>query len=264
MIFRRKDTVTTHAAINADGATRVDASLRMPHGILQIGGGAAQADLMEATFVTPEGREPQVDYRVTGEHGSLTVTQPNHFSSNGTNDWDVRFGEHVPLALALQLSAGKLTADLSQVPLTSLQVKQSAGQSTLNLDGDQVFLTGVDIDQSAGELDLSMPGTYPLLRSIDVQSSAGDIRLDLRGVLLQDVSVSVRTSAGSIEVLLPDSVNVHAHVRTTVGSVRAHGLVRGDGGWVSDGPRSGPCVSLAVRATAGQITLQQGTGAGAA
>ncbi len=261
MIFRRKDTVTTHAAINANGATRVDARLRMPHGTLKVSSGATQGDLLDATFTTPEGREPKVEYDVAGERGTLIVTQSNQLPSNGTNEWEVHFGENVPLALSLDLSAGTLHADLTQVPLTALSLKQSAGRSTLNLDGDQVFLTGVSIEQSAGELDLTMPGTYPLLRTLDVQSSAGELRLDLRGVLLQDLNVNVRTSAGTIEVLLPDTANVEATLRTTVASVRANGLVRSNGGWVSDGMRTGPRITLAVRATAGQITLQQGAGA---
>ena len=52
MIFRRKDTVTTHAAINANGATRVDARLRMPHGTLKVSGGATPVSYTHLTLPT--------------------------------------------------------------------------------------------------------------------------------------------------------------------------------------------------------------------
>lgn len=258
MIFRRKETVTTHAKLGADGATRVDAHLRMPHGVLRLAGGAA--DLLDATFVTPEGAEPEVEYDVQDTQGTLEITQSRLKSMrnfDGKNEWDVRFGRDVPLALRVDLSAGELTGDLAQVPLSSFKLKESAGRATLDLGGDQVFLTAVDIEQSAGELDLRLPGTYPLLRTLDMQSSAGELKLDLRGTLLRDLDVQVRTSAGHITVLLPSNANITASVRATVSKVRATGLVSQNGGWVSSGSRPGPQVNVAVRATAGDITLVQ-------
>ncbi|MEX1157596.1 MAG: toast rack family protein [Thermomicrobiales bacterium] len=259
MIFgRNKDNpeLTTEETVNPQGATSVRVKLDMSVGSLRLNGGAT--NLMDAHFEFNEGMEPRVHYAIHDGRGELRVDQPSRPRSfNITrNRWDVRLNDNLPLDLEIDNSAGEAEIDASSLSLTSVELEQAAGQADVRLNGDQLRLTHIDADVAAGKLDLQMRGAYPAMRDLRVETSAGQIRLDLTGEWSSEVDIKVDVIAGEAIVKLPKTANIIATASTTVGRVRARGLVQEGDRYRLDVPGAAGTLRLKAVANVGQIVLE--------
>ena len=85
--------------------------------------------------------KPAVNYTITGGNGELDVRQPGtdniHFGGRSQhNDWNLRFGNQLPLDLEIKMGAGTGRLQLSGLPLTHLRVEGGAGTLFVDLSGD--------------------------------------------------------------------------------------------------------------------------------
>lgn len=126
--------------VEAQGAKNVHAEIELGAGDLNLTGGAAH--LMDADcFYSRASRKPEVSYDVTGATGELRIRQVNKEriqfgDGGGNNDWNLRFGNQVPLDLNVKMGAGTGRMELSGMQLTHLSVEGGAGTLFVDLSGD--------------------------------------------------------------------------------------------------------------------------------
>ena len=258
MFGRNKDNpeTTREDSIDAQGATTARVKLDMNVGTLRLGGGST--NLMDARFEFNEGYEPHVDYTVHNGRGELRVDQPSFPKSlNITrNRWDIRLNDRLPIDLEIDNGAGEAEIDASSLSLTSFEFDNGAGEAEVKLNGDQLRLAHVEAEVAAGRLDLEMRGAYPAMREMRVEASAGQIRLDLTGEWSSEVDIKVEVVAGEIVVKLPKTVNIVATASTTVGRVKARGLMVDGDRYRLDAPGSTATLRLKAVANVGQVVLE--------
>lgn len=264
-------TRTLNKAVDAGGATLVDATLDISKGDLRVSGGASS--LMQGTFnYNVTSWRPVTDYIMPlkgatdtsqSTTGTLTVIQPStgwwHWWQwlHGENKWDIRFGSGIPIDLKVNQSWGTGDLDLAGVDLSALDASSSAGETTVGLGGSMPSLKSVNLGQSAGKLTLTMDGSYPALETLAVKNSAGAINADLTGQWTRDMSGSIKNSAGAITVRLPRGVGVYVTARTSAGSVSANGMdSRGSGVFVNSAYGKSPVtLRISIKNSAGNISL---------
>ncbi len=153
------DLTTDSKTVEAAGAEAVEVNIKMGAGELQISGGA-QA-LMEADFTyRTRRRPPEVDYRVAGSKGFLTVRQHRGGTvvfGSSRNEWDIRLNSQIPADLKINLGAGESTLDLAEVVLRSLTVDMGVGEMKLDLRGRHDRDLDVTIDGGIGSGTIYLP-----------------------------------------------------------------------------------------------------------
>jgi hypothetical protein len=153
------DLTTDSKTVEAAGAEAVEVNLKMGAGELQVSGGA-QA-LMEADFTyRTRRRPPEVDYRVAGPKGILTVRNRRSGGvvfGGSKNEWDIRLNSRIPTDLSIDLGAGESTLDLADVDLRSLTVDMGVGEMKLDLRGRHDRDLEVTIDGGIGSGTIYLP-----------------------------------------------------------------------------------------------------------
>jgi hypothetical protein len=194
--------------LGLEGAERINAKIEMAVGKLAIGGGSD--DLLDAEFTyNIEEWKPVIKYSVNGDLGDLAVrqreTKGRAFGRGFKCDWDLRFGDKVPLALALEVGAGECHLDFEDLPVTDL-----------------------DLTFGAGDVDVIIGGSKTLTE-FDLEAGAGDIMLDLAGDWDTDLDARIKAGVGKITVYLPEDVGVRVETSKGIGKVSMSGLTtKGD------------------------------------
>lgn len=166
--------------VEAGDAQKAAATIDMGAGELLVRGGSDA--LMEGTyeFTKPSWR-PEVDYAVTDGEGYLSVRTPRQLdfgiTGNVRYQWDIAFGDSVPLVLKVRMGAGKADLDLRGTQLTDLNVNLGAGDTTIDLSGDWDHDVTADITAGAGTLTLRVPANVGV-RLVGYQDGLGSYRAD--------------------------------------------------------------------------------------
>lgn len=145
-------------SVDLQGAQSVAANIQMPAGQLEVGGGSDH--LLDAEFnYTTQMEKPGVAYTVTNGHGQLDVTQrqegPNF--GRGHDDWNLHFGDAIPLDLSLNMGAGQSDMKLGDLNITNLTVNIGAGQMNLDLTGDRKNNLQAQIHGGVGSAKIRLP-----------------------------------------------------------------------------------------------------------
>jgi len=186
-------------SVELDGTGPVRVEINFGAGDLTLSGGAQE--LMEADFTyNVANLKPEVEYA----DGTLVVRQPE---SNGfpalqritefRNEWGLRLYEDVPMDLSVDVGGGTSDLQLAGLSLTSLNVNQGAGQSTVDLTGDWARDLDVTIDAGAADLTVRLPGDV----GVRVEVDRGPTMIDAPG-LEQDGSVYTNEAYGVAKVTL--------------------------------------------------------------
>jgi len=208
------DLTTDSKTVEAAGAETVEVNLKMGAGELQVSGGA-QA-LMEAEFTyRTRRRPPEVDYRVTGTKGFLTVRQHRRggvFIGSSKNEWDVRINSRIPADLRINLGAGESTLDLADIDLRSLTVDMGVGEMKLDLRGKHDRNLDVTVDGGIGSGTIYLPREVGVrvridggIGSVDAHefSKNGHIYTnDAYGKSPVTIDISIDAGIGSIDLRL--------------------------------------------------------------
>jgi len=183
--------------------------LEMTAGDLKVDGGSAK--LMDGSFRfnVPEW-EPSVQYADEGSHGSLTVKQPGPSSSTGNteNKWDVRLNDGVAIDLSATLGAGDATLTLGTMNLQHVDVKEGAGDLTVDLRGAPKRSYDVTVKSGTGDTKIHLPRSVGIVAT--AAGAVGDIHvngLEKRG----DRWVNPNHEG--------DAVVVHVDVKGAVGDI---------------------------------------------
>jgi hypothetical protein len=196
---------TRSQVVERDGAAPVTVEIAMGAGKLDIAGGARE--LLEATFTYNVAElEPAASYA----NGRLAVRDQGVRTSVGSlldirdfrNEWELHFSEEAPLAMDLELGAGRANLELGELALTRLDIDGGAGEVVVDLSGSQT------------------------LRQLSYNAGAGASTIDLSGDWAGDLDADINGGLGAITVRLPAGVGVRVGVDTGIGAVEASGLQR--------------------------------------
>jgi hypothetical protein len=151
---------TESRSVEPENAVSVHANLRIGIGELNLTGGADT--LMEADFAyNVSSWQPQVNYEVVGDTGTLTVEQQGLGEGIPTpdarNEWDLRLNDAVPLDLGVQMGGGVSNLDLDSLTLRGLSIDMGAGSTTVDLTGDWERDLSALVRGGAGEVTVLLP-----------------------------------------------------------------------------------------------------------
>jgi hypothetical protein len=158
-------------SVGLENAKTVNATIEMPAGTLDLGGGTQQ--LLDADFIFNKGRgTPEVQYSVDNGEGSLHVSheETHHIHFSTTHDtWRLRLNNEVPL---------------------DLKINMGAGQCNLRLNG--MNESRLDLNMGAGELDADFTGKRKTDLDVYINGGVGEARIHLP----KDIGVEVRATGG--------------------------------------------------------------------
>ena len=171
---------TKSETVELGSAETVRVNLDGGFGELYVEGGASE--LLEADFrYNIDELEPEVDYSVSGDTGRLTVSNRDNINVIPTgeveSEWRLAFAENVPMEMDIALGFGDSDLDLSDLTVTSLEVKAGAGRLDLNV-GNQT-LDRLKVEAGLGDVSVDVFGGS--IGRFDFQSGAGLTVIDLRG-----------------------------------------------------------------------------------
>jgi hypothetical protein len=156
---RTGDLKTDMQTVKLGNAKSVSVELQMGAGDLKVKGGAA--GLLDGTFsYNVPAWKPKIEYRESGDRGTLTIAQPGDSHSNFGDtkySWDVRLNNKVPLELHVEMGAGNSDLALSDLSLTKLHVEVGAGRSTVDLAGDWKRDVDAHIEGGVGNATVKLP-----------------------------------------------------------------------------------------------------------
>lgn len=146
-------------SVDLGSADEARVQINMNAGELTIAGGAET--LMEATFrFNVANWQPQVDYRLNGSQGVLTIEHQNDdipVSSGLVNEWTIGLSNAVPIALDINAGAGETALDLRGLDLTDLQLEMGAGNSTIDLSSTLNHDLNATIQGGVGNVTVRLP-----------------------------------------------------------------------------------------------------------
>jgi 3-keto-L-gulonate-6-phosphate decarboxylase len=209
-----EDLITDSKTVEAAAAEAVEMNVKMGAGELRVSGGA-QA-LMEAEFThRTRRRAPEVDYRVIGTKGFLSVRQRRGggvFIGSSRNEWDIRLNSGIPADLKINLGAGESRLDLAEIDLRSLTVDMGVGEMKLDLRGKHERDLHVSIDGGIGSGTIYLPREVGVRVRVDGGIGSVDAReFDKKGhVYTNDaygkspvtIDISIDAGIGSIDLRL--------------------------------------------------------------
>ncbi len=144
--------------VDRQGSEPVRVHIQMPAGELKLSGGASK--LMEADFNYDQAEgKPEISYHVSGDSGELEITQPGKKFHMGPtrNDWNLRFGNNVPMELKVEMGAGKSDFKVGDLTLSRLEINMGAGQVAADLTGDWKKDLDAEIHGGVGHALIRLP-----------------------------------------------------------------------------------------------------------
>lgn len=166
-------TESRNIAVGAAETVRVE--IRMGAGDVSIRRGRGKG-LLESTFRYSERQgPPEVRYDLARTIGRLAIESPHGSFSTGhsTNEWRLHFGDSVPLDFKIQLGAGQCDADLSALPIRSVEIAMGAGQLELNLSGRYDRDVDVTVNGGVGQARIVLPKRFGAIA--DVAGGIGSV-----------------------------------------------------------------------------------------
>lgn len=199
------DLQTESETVELGEAESVSVDIDMGAGELDVSGGAG--NLLEATFTyNVDELDPTVTYsngRLVVGHGDVKAGIGSFFDLDDyRNEWDLRFGDGIPMEMTIDLGAGRVDLTLGSLAMTRL-----------------------DINAGAGDVDLDLSGSQTLNR-LDFDMGAGELTLDLTGEWQDDLDAAIRGGVGALNLKLPSDVGVRIEVDGGIGGVDTSGLTK--------------------------------------
>jgi uncharacterized membrane protein len=162
------------AAIPLDGAARGNLHLDYSAGHLQIHAGATKDTLLQGTFGGGLAMQSAHDgdlltsrLSARERRGLMSLRYPWAWGNANTLDWDLMLNAEIPTALTIEASAGQADLDLSELRLTSIDLKASASSVAISLPA-HAGETRVRIEASVSSFEIHVPpGVAAQIRSTE-------------------------------------------------------------------------------------------------
>lgn len=183
---------TETRSVDLDNSEEVKVDLKIGAGELRVDGGSDK--LMDARFVYNRLRlRPEVSYTAGGFRGHLRVEEPNHVGTVGSRHvWDLRFNDHKPLDLDVNLGAGESQLNLGDLTLRRVHVEMGVGELKLDLRGTPKNDYLVDVHGGVGEATVYLPENV----GIEAHAHGGIGDISARGLIKREGGEYVNDAYG--------------------------------------------------------------------
>jgi hypothetical protein len=155
--------------VELKGARAVEARFYFGAGQIEMFGGTKH--LLEGVFEYNIQRwRPEIDYRIEGSRGFLSVRQGDSAgipAGNGRNFWDIYLNEDIPLDLIIDMGAGEGELDLKDLNLTSLDIDIGVGELEVDISGRYEIDLDVVIDGGVGSTTVYLPRDTGVIVQVD-------------------------------------------------------------------------------------------------
>ncbi len=138
---------TRNQTVETKDVSEVNVDIAFGAGKLKITGGAEE--LLDAQYKNSSAiPNPQVAYRYNKTEGHLTIKQENVVNIPfGKSEWDLKLNNNIPIDLNLKCGAGDVLLRMSELNLSSLNLKYGAGEMKVDLRGNwdhdiEIWITG--------------------------------------------------------------------------------------------------------------------------
>ena len=127
--------------------------------------------------------EPQVDYEMDGDLGTVTIKQPRAsgmpFDFTEERYLHLHLPEGIPTELEVNSDLGQTTVDLTGLEITNLDVEAGSGQLNVTLP-QQAEMDNLRVKADLGQVNVIAPdGAELTTRSFDVNSGSGQLNVTL-------------------------------------------------------------------------------------
>lgn len=156
-----------------------------------------------------------ISYRVSDGKGRLIIESRDRKKSkerergrrrSGNQKWDIQLNPELPLALNLELGAGKGELDLTGLRITDLKVSSGASSVEMSCnEPNRATLEKVEIESGVSKF--SAVNLCNLnFQKLKFEGGVGAYKLDFGGKLQQDAEVEIQVGLGAISIVVPDDV----------------------------------------------------------
>lgn len=201
---------TDSRTIALEGAKKLEIKCTFAAGRLNIEPASmSDAAKIDAEY-DPDRIDLDVDYRVRGEAGQLTIDTDHHGRDVDTDDnyLDLTLSDVLPTDLRLELGACKSELELGGVPLTLLDMEIGAASSRVTFSKpNPVRMRRMNIDVGASSAKLYKVGNANAER-IKCSVGAASSHIDLTGEYHGETEIDISVGVASAEVVLPSNVPV--------------------------------------------------------
>jgi predicted membrane protein len=116
---------------------------------------------MDATFrYNIDKWKPRFSYVDEGQVWNLTVRQPNQnikVEADAVNEWDLKFGNMVPMDLSIGIGTGNADIKLTSLDVVSLSIGAGSGDIALDLTGNWYSTFVARTATGSGNINLFVP-----------------------------------------------------------------------------------------------------------
>jgi hypothetical protein len=126
-------------------------------GDLDVVGNDDPSMLVDGEVSTGKNQKIYTDFEVTGTTGHFEINSTSvvNFPGSASWNWDLSLSNEIPIDLELNMGAGDMNADLSDLELINLEVSQGVGEVSVILSSESNY--NVDISQAIGSVVVDMP-----------------------------------------------------------------------------------------------------------
>lgn len=223
--------------IEAGDADRVQVRIVFGGGELDIQGGGDL--LLDARFVyNVDVLEPEILYDVQDKQGRLEIRHKadipprDILTTELRNEWDLKFGDSVPLSMDLDVGTSSGRVKLGGLPLSSLNI--GAGAADMRVDFDDPNperLTTLNVLSGAAKLELYKLGNANL-DELTFDGGLGSYTFDFRGKWQHSANVHIQAGASQVDLRVPQDIGVRV-CPGDLGRGRYGGLQAKDGCYVN-------------------------------
>ncbi|WP_261130016.1 toast rack family protein [Bacillus sp. Marseille-Q3570] len=177
-MFIKERTMKTQT-INRKNETELDVKLQLGTGKLDLHDGTME--IMEGRFtVYGESPEPEIVYDISESGiGKLVVPQKSITTwsmEKAKQEWEIALNGDLPLALKVELGAGKSKLGLSKLNLMDLHIESGVGETEIDLTGEWKNSFRVKIDAGVGKMKIRVPKHTGM--KVDVDKGIGKVKAD--------------------------------------------------------------------------------------
>jgi hypothetical protein len=201
---------TDTRTIALEGAKKLEIKCTFAAGRLNI----EPASISEAARIDaeydPDRIDLDVDYRVRGDAGRLTIETDHHGRNIDTDDnyLDLTLSDKLPTDLRMELGACKSELELGGVPLTLLDLEIGAASGTIAFSKpNPVRMRRMNVEVGASSAKLYKVGNANVDR-VKCSIGAASSHIDLTGEYHGETEVEISVGVASAEVVLPSNVPV--------------------------------------------------------
>ncbi|WP_221568142.1 toast rack family protein [Alkalihalobacillus sp. TS-13] len=174
-----KEGTTKTQGINRKNETELDVKLQLGTGKLDLHDGTKE--IMEGMFTFyGESSEPEIAYDISESGiGKLVVPQKSITTwllKKAKQEWDVALNGDLPLALKVELGAGKSKLGLSKLNLKDLHIESGVGETEIDLAGEWKNSFRVKIDVGVGKMKIRVPIHAGV--KVEVDKGIGKVKAD--------------------------------------------------------------------------------------